>query len=543
MLDKLKVRHKILLIIILIGSILLSLLAVSFFSFLGQRQSLDTIKTDVFPNAIIAKNMQMQVVQIQQWLTDISATRGQDGLDDGFEQAEIAYQTFLKDLETIRAFYLKNEFHDRIAKIDQVRVRIDAWYEAGKKMANAYIQEGTAAGNIKMGGFDDESTQLQEVLAPVIEMLLGEANLGITAVINEAERIQQMTLAGILSAMVVLACSGIYLSRRVARPLNAMSTLMTELVSKKDFSINLVETGNDEIADVARSFNQLVAMLRKLLAEISQSVFTLKTTSTDLSTVADQSSQSSYKTNDSVTAINSATQQMSSNLDKTQNHMKTVEDVVNTSKLRANEGWERVNATVIDMYKASESVQHVSNAVNALGEQVLQISNIVHVIREVADQTNLLALNAAIEAARAGEQGRGFAVVADEVRKLAERTANATEEISVMITKIQERTKATAGMMDEAVTQVDAGAALANAAGDSMAAIRQDAELVNSIFLGIATSITEQSGAGHQIASLIEQVSNNTEENGVAAQNTLQAAHSLEKLVNEIRHQIGQFKI
>jgi methyl-accepting chemotaxis protein len=500
MLNKLKVGQKILAIVMLVATVLAALLLISYFSFLELRRGLEEVKSEGLPNALVAKDMQMQVVQIQQWLTDISATRGQDGLDDGFKEADKAHQAFLAGLARIRASYVDEKDSIGIAQADRLKEHMAVWYVTGKKMAQAYIEGGAPAGNQLMGEFDKVSTQLQEALEPVIATQVEEASRELDLAVQEAGKVQMMTLAGIVIAVVVLTLGGQYLARGVAGPLNRMSALMADLVARKDFSVRLEANGEDEIAHASRSFNQLVAMLRTMLQELNQDVHRLDDT-------------------------------------------RAAQDVVGASSQHSEEGGRVIGAAVDDMQKITTAVQQVSDVIGTLGEQTERISNIVNVIREVADQTNLLALNAAIEAARAGEQGRGFAVVADEVRKLAERTAAATGEIATMIAAIQDSAHIAVGRMGEAVKEANAGAHLAQDAGQSIRAIRDGANRVATAFQDIAHSITEQSAAGQLIAQQVEQVARASDENSGAVGHTAEAAHTLEALSHDMRQRIDQFKV
>jgi methyl-accepting chemotaxis protein len=543
MLGYLKVGQKILAIVVLVGAILIAALANSYLSFIELRRGLDDVKNEGVPNAIVAKDMQMQVVQIQQWLTDISATRGQDGLDDGFKEAEKAHQTLQEDLAKIRASYVAENDTAGIAQADQLKERLAVWYSTGKQMAQAYIDGGAPAGNKLMGEFDKVSTQMQGALEPIIKTQVGQANRELETAVKEAGKVQLLTLVGIVLAVIVLTLGGRYLSMGVAGPLNRMSALMTELVARKDFSVQLEATGNDEIATASHSFNQLVAMLRAMLHELNQDVHRLDDTAADLARAITQSSNSSSATSQSASSMAAAVEEMSVSLDQMRDNTSVAQLVVKASTQHSEDGGRVISAAMDDMQKTSVAVQQVSDVIGTLGEQTTRITNIVNVIREVADQTKLLALNAAIEAARAGEQGRGFAVVADEVRKLAERTASATGEIADMIEAIQTSAHTAVDRMGGAVKQADAGAALANDAGQSIEAIRNGAIQVSAAFQEIARSIAEQSAAGQLIAQQVEQVAQASDENSVAVSHTADAARTLEVLSNGIRQRIDQFRV
>jgi methyl-accepting chemotaxis protein len=181
--------------------------------------------------------------------------------------------------------------------------------------------------------------------------------------------------------------------------------------------------------------------------------------------------------------------------------------------------------------------------VEGLGKSSDQIGRIVGVINDIADQTNLLALNAAIEAARAGEQGRGFAVVADEVRKLAERTTAATKEIAQMIESVQKETKLAVGAMEEGTRQVGEGVQTTNQAGESLAEIIHMSEQVGEMITQIATAAAEQSTATEQINNSMDQIANLVKESAAGAQQSAQACQDLSGLAFELQKMVSNFKL
>jgi methyl-accepting chemotaxis protein len=178
-----------------------------------------------------------------------------------------------------------------------------------------------------------------------------------------------------------------------------------------------------------------------------------------------------------------------------------------------------------------------------LGKSSDQIGRIIGVIDDIADQTNLLALNAAIEAARAGEQGRGFAVVADEVRKLAERTTTATKEIAQMIKNIQDETKIAVGAMEQGTKQVEEGVASTAQAGDSLKEIIEMSEQVGEMITHIATAATEQSSATEQVNSNMDQIAKLVKESAVGAQQSAKACQDLSGLALDLQKMVGSFKL
>ena len=543
MLNRLKVGQKILAAESLVAIVLCVLLAISYNSSRELKSSLDEVKDKGVPNALIAKDMQMQVVQIQQWLTDISATRGQDGLDDGFREAEKAHKIFLNDLEKIRASYVAEKDSAGIKQADLLKQQMEVWYATGQKMANAYIDKGAPGGNQIMGEFDTVSTKLQQTLEPIIDSQIGEATKGIEDAVSEANKVLIVTVTGVGLVLAILLATWLLLVNSIGAPLSRMSALIAQMVSDKNFSVQLDVIGQDEIASVSKSFNDLTASLRIILREIEQGVRKLDETTTALVESVERSAGSSLETNDSTSAMASAVEQLSTSLDRIHENTHIALEVVREARQYSKDGGKTIIEAVDDIHKISAAMQDVSEVITTLGEQTSHISNIVQVIKEVADQTNLLALNAAIEAARAGEQGRGFAVVADEVRKLAERTTAATGEIANTILAIQQSSESAVEKMHHALDEANIGAELATKAGQAITAIDNSTDKVAGVFQEISSGIAEESVAGQLIAQKVEQVARASDENSLAVKRTAAAAKDLEALAHSMRQNTSQFKV
>jgi methyl-accepting chemotaxis protein len=202
-----------------------------------------------------------------------------------------------------------------------------------------------------------------------------------------------------------------------------------------------------------------------------------------------------------------------------------------------------IHQAVKSMELIAATVRESTDVVQELGAQSEQISSVVQVIREIADQTNLLALNAAIEAARAGEQGRGFAVVADEVRKLAERTTSSTKEIARMIGAIQEGMGKVVTGMERGVKQVDAGVCEANKAGTAIRDIREGSQRVLTVVTDIAGTLGEQGKASEQIAQHVEEIARMSEENSAVADEASSGASQLLEAATRMQCAANRFAV
>jgi methyl-accepting chemotaxis protein len=209
----------------------------------------------------------------------------------------------------------------------------------------------------------------------------------------------------------------------------------------------------------------------------------------------------------------------------------------------ARSGQEVMGQTVTGMQQVSEAVVQAASIITTLGQSSDQIGEIVRVIEDIADQTNLLALNAAIEAARAGEQGRGFAVVADEVRKLAERTTKATKEIGDMIRQIQQDTKSAVASMDQGTTQVGQGVELANKTGEALSTILSMITSTTGMIEQIASAAEEQSNATRQISGDLESMTESTRETSSGVGESAKACHELSTLADNLQQTVSAFKV
>jgi methyl-accepting chemotaxis protein len=295
---------------------------------------------------------------------------------------------------------------------------------------------------------------------------------------------------------------------------------------------------------------QVAGSVNALLDEFQAVVRRMKEAGIHVSEASDELAHSVAQLNTSVEQQNEATSAMAASVEElavSVNHVAdsstTAQEIAHESLHRADQGGQVIERTAKEMVSMAETVQATSRKMENLGRRTEEIGSIAGVIKDIADQTNLLALNAAIEAARAGEQGRGFAVVADEVRKLAERTTAATAEIGDVIGAIQGETRQAVDDMHRMVDQVTANAAGARAAGESIVEIRQGSLRVVDVSADIATALKEQSAASDLIAKQVEVIASMSEENAVAMGEARDASEEMKRLSTEMHGMVVRFSV
>ncbi|MCL4471708.1 MAG: methyl-accepting chemotaxis protein [Gammaproteobacteria bacterium] len=350
-----------------------------------------------------------------------------------------------------------------------------------------------------------------------------------------------------IGAIVVGLALGLFIAwwiiRSITSPLGQMRTTISEVEKNGDFTQRIPVSAEDEVGQTAKAFNNLMAELQSTFGQVLASVAQVSNSVQTLSDSSSQVATSSEHQSEATSAMAAAVEEMTVSINHVSDNARDAQEISSKSSGLSSQGSEIIQKAASEMVKISETVRQASQTIEALGQQSNQISTIVQVIKDVADQTNLLALNAAIEAARAGEQGRGFAVVADEVRKLAERTTKATEEITKMIGDMQSSAHAAVSTMSGAVTQVSDGVSLANEAGAAMVQIKGGAEQVVHVVNDITSALAEQSTASNDIAGQVEKVAQMTEENSAAAVETARAADHLQELALSMQKAVNRFKI
>jgi methyl-accepting chemotaxis protein len=387
-------------------------------------------------------------------------------------------------------------------------------------------------------------------------------------------------ILGFICLVISLALA-FWMSRTITKPVHNLLSVATA-VAEGDVSNQVEVRSTDEIGELAQSFNQMVVYLQEAAAvadHIANNDLTMqvkprsdkdtlghsfKKMTSNLTTVirglgdnahellsaaneiAATSEQMSRGANDQSTQVDqvaTAIEEMSASIIQASKNAGAATDTSRSAAENASQGGNIVAETIKGMQRITDQVRSSAKSIGALATSADRIGEIINVIDDIADQTNLLALNAAIEAARAGEQGRGFAVVADEVRKLAERTGKATGEISEMIKSVQQQTEDAVKSMEEGIKQVESGTGLADRAGQSLGEIVSMSQQVMSMVKEIATGSDEQADAAEQISKNVQQIATVVKESVKGAEQAATAAEELNRQAESMNRTVEIFKL
>lgn len=343
----------------------------------------------------------------------------------------------------------------------------------------------------------------------------------------------------ILSGMVI--CSAVvtlYMVKTVRSPLKETIEIIKK-VSSGDLTPRINFSSNDEIGEIGKRFNTLVDALHDLIGQVAESTNKISFASNTLDATAKQMTVGIEEIVTQVGSVATASEEMSMTSDEIARNCTVAANSSEIANRSAVTGEGIIQGIVAAMNKIGERVKEAATKIAHLGKRSEQIGEIAAIINDIADQTNLLALNAAIEAARAGEHGRGFAVVADEVRKLAERTAGATKDIGMTIKAMQSETKGAVSSMEEGVQEVESGAEETEKSGNALKEILHQVNTLTAQINQIAVASEEQTATTTEITGNIQKISDvigdassNIQENSRASSQIAQLSVEMNKLMD-----------
>jgi methyl-accepting chemotaxis protein len=345
-------------------------------------------------------------------------------------------------------------------------------------------------------------------------------------------------------AMLVAVVCAVLISRSITRPLANMLTMLKDIAhGEGDLTKRLDAAARDELGEVSRWFNQFVEKLNSIIGQVALTTSQVAAAAGQVHTASVQMATGAEQVASQSSTIATASEEMAATSGDIAHNCGMAAEASQQADQKAVAGSHVVEATVEIMNQIAERVKATSVTIESLGTRSDQIGEIIGTIEDIADQTNLLALNAAIEAARAGEQGRGFAVVADEVRALAERTTRATREIGEMIKSIQDETGSAVNTMEESVHKVEQGREEAAKSGEAIRSILQQINEVTMQVNQIATAAEEQTATTSEISRNMLEITDVVQHTTRGAHESAAAATQLSQVAEDLKRLVGQFKL
>ena len=385
-----------------------------------------------------------------------------------------------------------------------------------------------------------------QIMKPVDEFLelLDKRTSAAVEQANQAKTRMQYWVTGLVLfsiAFLVVALLTVY--RRIIAALGGEPAVASEVVKQVaagDLSVE-IPVANTDSTSLLAAMKVMQSNLQKLIGEIQTNADMVTSAAKKMTIAAEDVAWSSNQQSASSLEIAAAMEQSTVSINLMSDSANRAQTISGDSELLMNETSGVVSEAVNRIAKIATVVEQASQTVRTVGQESENVSKIVLVIKEVADQTNLLALNAAIEAARAGEQGRGFAVVADEVRKLAERTTQSTQEITTMISSMQSSARDAVTCIEDAVANVNEGVILTKRVGESVSRLGASSHEVKGVIIDVSSALREQNAASNEIARNVEQIAQTGERNSGAVGAVAKAATELQQLANSLTDSARHF--
>jgi len=383
-------------------------------------------------------------------------------------------------------------------------------------------------------------------MAPLVEWLLEVNRKDSEAAVAESSNnyvaARNVIIAVLVLTAIMTALLAVILTRSIVRPLND-AVRAAEDVARGDLTQTIHTQGRDEVTRLQQALKTMQANLRDTLQQISGSATQVASAAEELNAVTEEGSRALAQQNDEIEQAATAVNEMTAAVEEVANNAVSTSTASQQSSASAIQGRQRVQETVNAIQQMNNDVEVTAEQIRSLADQTRDIGKVLDVIRAIAEQTNLLALNAAIEAARAGEAGRGFAVVADEVRALAHRTQQSTQEIEVMVSGIQQGSSQAVASMQNSSVRAQSTLDVARSAGDALEEITRSVSEISDRNLVIASAAEEQAQVSREVDRNLVNIRDLSVQSSAGAHQTNSASHELSRLAVELNQMVRRFKI
>jgi methyl-accepting chemotaxis protein len=536
MIKHLKIKYKLFLLTVLMIIGILAVGTVGYFS-------VNEINDDLIMNLTSADQAQETIntarsaqvhfkVQVQEWKNILLRGNNEENYNNYLKAFEAEEKTVQYELAKLKALMKSQGLPtDDVDRTIEVHADLGEYYRAALKMYDVNNPQSYQLVDEYVKGKDRAPTDAIDGIVEQIDsysnQLSAQAKKDSMAQMDKVGK--KLMIADIVSFTIIFMLA-LIVSRQIIRPLNKLKQELTSLAENGgDLTQKINTQSKDEMGDLAQAFNKFIANLRSIMIDVNNGGNDVEETASQLTNNSRQVASGANENAAAMAEIATTVEQVSANIQE-------IATAAQLTENRAADGAKQLNSFNEQFRKNNDIVGEVANTINNLNEKSKQISQIVNFITQIAEQTNLLALNAAIEAARAGEHGRGFAVVADEVRKLAEESAQATKEIGDIIKGIQ-------GEADKAATEVDIAGSLVGEINNSIVHLGEAFNEIEGKVKGLASQIEDIAAASEQMSAGVQNVAATTEQQTASMQEVSAYAESLANTSNDLKSLIGKFKI
>ncbi|MGX5913487.1 methyl-accepting chemotaxis protein [Aliidiomarina sp. Khilg15.8] len=531
-------------------------------SLLQEAEELRQILVSHGMRTLLVEQFERNIEDYRDSFESVVAATTRSGLtrDDGLQgqMRELAY--VLEDVVTtpeqqVRLLTLRRHEKDFIMRQDltyqeRFNQTVDDWRASDRNISNA-LQAYQAAFNAyvderKFIGLDEQSGaygDMREAMTASAENRVELREQISARVQSAADRLRTLFIIAALAILLVVIALNLVISRSIIRPLLAMETKIGEIADESDLSRRMDESGKDELTSVNVSFNRMMNRFEDVIQSLGGASDQLSAASQELSAVSEEVSNIAVDQESQTTMIATAVTEMASAIQEVAGNAQQASQAADEANSEARRGREKIADNVQAMEDLQLSVTGTSERLQTLNERTKEITEVVSVIQNIAEQTNLLALNAAIEAARAGEHGRGFAVVADEVRSLAANTKVSTETIQATTERLLRGAREAMEAMQVSSDQASESAELARQAGESFEGVGNSINTVTDMNIQISTATEEQSSVASDITQNVNGVSDSVREVVTGANQCAQSSQELARLATDLQTQVARFKV
>jgi len=484
-----------------------------------------------------AYQLKLTVINTQLWFSEISATRGLNGFNNGFHEAKLQHEQFqllINELAQID--------HNNTELYQSLFNEYETYFNTAKKMANTYVAKGPAAGNLQMANAEAAVESLSSHINPLLEMALTQSRLEMESAITSSERTEYLNfvLIGIFAALLAVLAYNAF--NGIVKPIRRIIVTARDIAEGEgDLTKRLDASSKDELGELAHWLNQFISHIQEMIRGLDTSTTQVATAAEQMQSITATTNQSikhqQLQTDQVATAIN----EMSATVQEVAQNTSAAETAASQAQAESNNGQQIVEESMSVIEELSREVEQAAQVIQALADDSQSVGAVLNVIKDIAEQTNLLALNAAIEAARAGEQGRGFAVVADEVRTLATRTQESTQEIQSIIEKLQVGAQNSVTAMETGRTQARTSVEQASKIKEALHAIGGAITTINDMNVQIATAAEEQSAVAEEINRNVVAISQIADETTTNAQGISDSGDELATMAHQLQGVVKRF--